>query len=126
MKHCTSIEQSKRLLELGLSPETADMVYIMFDGKPLNGDAELNTVFESKDNKWYWIDFIDGSWNVCEEDVVCWSLAALLSVMPSASLVSSDDHHYRLYCMERFTEWYDNAIDACVDMIEKLHEQNSL
>lgn len=24
---CTSIEQSKRLLELGLKPETADMVY---------------------------------------------------------------------------------------------------
>ena len=55
-----------------------------------------------------------------------WSLAALLNVMPSASLDSSDDHHYRLYCMERFTEWYDNAIDACVDMIEKLYEQNSL
>lgn len=29
---CTSIEQSKRLLELGLKPETADMLYMQIDG----------------------------------------------------------------------------------------------
>lgn len=29
---CTSIEQSQRLLELGLKPETADMRYILFEG----------------------------------------------------------------------------------------------
>lgn len=39
---------------------------------------------------------------------------------------SSDDHHYRIHCMERFTEWYDNAIDACYKMILKLHELKKL
>lgn len=29
---CTSIEQSQRLLELGLKPETADMAHIAFGG----------------------------------------------------------------------------------------------
>ena len=80
----TTIKQSKKLLELGLSPESADMVYIMFDGKPLDDDAKLSTVFESKDHKWYWIDFIDGSWDICEEDIPCWSLGALLKLMPTS------------------------------------------
>lgn len=123
----TTIEQSKRLVELGLNPKSADMVYIMYsDGKPTNDDAELSTVFESKDHKWYWIDFIDGSWDIRGEDIFCWSLGALLDVLPSASLDSSDNHHYRLHCMERFSEWYDSAVGACVDMIEKLHKQNLL
>ena len=31
MKHYTSIEQSKKLLELGLNPNTADMFYPKID-----------------------------------------------------------------------------------------------
>lgn len=32
---CTSIEQSNRLLELGLKPETADMSYYILDSEPV-------------------------------------------------------------------------------------------
>lgn len=32
---CTSIEQSQRLLELGLKPETADMSYYILDSEPV-------------------------------------------------------------------------------------------
>ena len=32
---CTTIEQSKRLLELGLKPETADMSYYILDYEPV-------------------------------------------------------------------------------------------
>ena len=32
---CTSVEQSKRLLELGLKPETADMSYYILDSEPV-------------------------------------------------------------------------------------------
>ena len=32
---CTSIEQSQRLLELGLKPETADMSYYILDYEPV-------------------------------------------------------------------------------------------
>ena len=52
----------------------------------------------------------------------CWSLTALLNVLPSATLDSSNDHHFRIHCMERYTEWYDNAVDACVEMIIRLNK----
>lgn len=32
---CTTIEQSKRLLDLGLKPETADMSYYILDNEPV-------------------------------------------------------------------------------------------
>lgn len=32
---CTSIEQSKRLLELGLNPETADCTFAIINGEPV-------------------------------------------------------------------------------------------
>lgn len=32
---CTTIEQSQRLLELGLKPETADMSYYILDDEPV-------------------------------------------------------------------------------------------
>lgn len=61
-----------------------------------------------------------------ESDLPCWSLAALLNILPSSTTDSSNDHHYRLHCMGRFTEWYDNPIDACVEMILKLHKRKML
>lgn len=87
-----------------------------------------------------WNIFSDGStrllrmddWEVSEnaksnaEIIPCWSLAALLSVLPSSSTDSSDDNHFRIYCKGRFTEWYDNPVDACVEMILKLHERKML
>ena len=72
----------------------------------------------------------------------CWSLTALLNVLP----VSCDDEQHCLALINHNpndkTEWLcayeddkgnlmmecyaDNQIDACVAMIEKLHEQNLL
>ena len=104
IKTYTDIEQSKKLAEI-LPLESADMRYAPF------GDT----------HPWVW------NGELLEKDSVpCWSLAALLDVLPSATLDSSSDHYYRLYCMTRYTEWYDNPVDACVAMIEKLHEQNPL
>lgn len=102
----TSLEQSRRLGKF-LPNESADMYYREWKRDTKNiRIANVGTADES--------------------DLPCWSLAALLNVLSSATLDSSNDHHYRLHCMERFTEWYDNAIDACVAMIEKLHELNLL
>ena len=60
------------------------------------------------------------------EYVPCWSLAALFGVLPSATLDSSNDHYYRLHCVERYTEWYDNPVDACYEIIIKLHDNKLL
>ena len=70
MQHYTTIEQSKKLVELGLSPDTADMFYsrrptkkskygVFPDFKP-EGRLEVFT----------------------KVDLPCWSLGALLEVMP--------------------------------------------
>lgn len=71
MQHYTTIEQSKKLLELGLSPETANMYW------------KKNPILNSE-KKWIpriinklLIPFDD------EDTIPCWSLGALLEVMPT-------------------------------------------
>ena len=99
IKSYTDIEQSNELVEI-LPIESADMFY--------------------RDNG---ID-VKLMWEHIAQKVTnpCWSLTALLNALPSATLDSSDDHHFRIHCMKRYTEWYDNAIDACYEMIIRLNE----
>lgn len=61
----TTIEQSKHLLELGLDPKTADMVWMC--------------------NKWLYSikDNILNREQFSEQDTLAWSLSALLEVMPN-------------------------------------------
>ena len=104
MKAYTDIEQSKVLVEI-LPFESADM-----------GWYYSNDPYAARNQMWLGTK-VEGS------DIPAWSLSALLNVLPSATLDSSDDHHYRAHCRERFTEWHDNAVDACVEMILKLHKE---
>ena len=103
IKSHTGIKQSRRLAEI-LPIESANMYYWCGEELRIGGYRAMD------------IDY----------DIPCWSLAALLNVLPSATLDSSDDHYYRVHCMGRYTEWYDNAIDACYEMILKLHELKNL
>ena len=113
-KSYTDIEQAKKLAEI-LPLESADMYYM--ETSPNNYTVSILQRLER-----------DMLHNQAEHYKMfpCWSLAALLNVLPSATLDSSDDHHYRIHCMGRYTEWYDNAIDACYEMILKLHELKNL
>ena len=116
MKAYTDIEQSKKLAEI-LPIETADMKWYFWkseiDAPKLPTFGYSKTAAESyKDTEAVYL--------------ACWSFVALLRVLPSSTLDISDDHYCRLHCMERFTEWYDNAIDAAFEMIIKLHELNLL
>lgn len=71
----TSIEQSKKLLELGLSPESADMFY--------NEEPDETYLKDIVDTKYPMI-LREGYIRFLEEYGVfpCWSLGALLEVMP--------------------------------------------
>ena len=104
MKSYTDIEQSKKLAEI-LPIESADMCFYYKD------DIPQLTPFVKHNNRFY---------------IPCWSLAALLGVIPSASLDSSDDHYFRMHCKEKFSEWYDNPVDVAFEMILKLKENNLL
>lgn len=101
----TSIEQSKKLVELGVDPKTADMNY------------------------WCGSDLRIGGHRAQDEelDIPAWSLSALLNVLPPIQeLCSSTDHYYRIICMNLVSEWHDNAVDTCVEIIEKLHKKGLL
>ena len=120
IKAYTDIEQGKILGKI-LSPESADTCWTnhLFCNILSSLRIESTSPAEYKNL----LDYYHVQGYLIEP---AWSLTALLNVLPSATLDSSDDHHYRLHCMERFTEWYDNPIDAYVAMIEKLHEKNIL
>ncbi len=105
IKSYTDIEQSKKLAEI-LPLESADMHY----GEYCVGGEN------------YPIPNCDDDYN----GHCCWSLAALLGVFPTFTIDSSDDHYFRVHCYTYFSEWHNNAVDACYEMILKLHEQNLL
>jgi hypothetical protein len=66
----TTIEQSKKLLELGLKPESADMYYEM-----IHGDKYPQLVRVNLTNR-HWMQLCPGVM------MPCWSLGALLELMP--------------------------------------------
>lgn len=106
IKSYTDLEQAKKLAEI-LPTESADMKWIFSSPHDKHFPLLNDSIFKIGNDP---------------RDLPCWSLTALLNVLPSSTLDSSNDHHYRLHCMERFTEWHDNSIDACVEMMLKLHE----
>ena len=85
----TTIEQSKKLLELGLKPETADMSYGNFCVKGLGYCDQFRAsltpytkeveIYE-ENKKAYGIDKYDGV--VAWEVLPCWSLNKLMELLP--------------------------------------------
>ena len=119
IKSYTDIEQSRKLAEI-LPLESADMLWEQ------HGAGTYVTI-----KPWTTIGKSIGC-----HCLGCWSLAALLSVLPKID-------NYRIeirkenncFCCA-YTQkdnigdlyWYygDNPVDACVTMVEKLHELNLL
>ena len=66
MRHYTTIEQSKKLVELGLNPETADMWWT-----PLNWQLTE-----------YYVEVKQDGIGTPKNPLPCWSLGALLGMMP--------------------------------------------
>ena len=121
-KMYTDINQSKKLVKL-LPLESSDMSYDWFViGKEYSSIPQCRK-------------FID-------DELPCWSLAALLNVLPTTIGNFFEKNALRLR-MDKgendFNIWYDNfdygdvaeeldvkennPVDACVEMIKKLHEQ---
>ena len=76
-KICTSIEQSKKLIELGIDINTADMYYDV-NSYGIQGKPEV----------------VIGK--VCSKDIPAWSLTALIGLMPKFSL-EKDIHQIVLF-----------------------------
>ena len=114
IKSYTDLEQSKKLAEI-LPFESADMCYI-------NGDVGKISIGELGNNVHD------------EDDIPCWSLAALLELIADKNctwLGTDDVSAWRCVFnlgkgVHHETTEYDTPIDACVAMIEKLHELKML
>lgn len=105
-KICTTIEQSKKLIELGIDINTADMRY-----SPLNLDIP-----------WVWV-----SKPLIEKDAIpAWSLSALLELMPKILLATPNPVCDKYHCYgfhQEFTETFgDTVIDAAFKMVVWLKE----
>lgn len=127
-KAFTDIEQSKKLSEI-LPVESADMWwsknFIYYNPTAIIGiGTEYNNVYTYKFG---------------EDDIPCWSLAALLQMLPYCiggkyglmlGKLAGDDGWYVCYGDENNVDKHyvvnSNLLDACVEMIYKLKENNLL
>lgn len=118
MKTFTDLEQSKKLAEF-LPVKSADLCYLAIDKRGVEYIEKPSV--------------IDGTLE--ETDVPCWSLAALLAVVPKEHYLSVDylytddkgDEHWSISSNEnmvRCSHFGSNSIDAAVELILELKEKN--
>ena len=113
MKAFTDLEQSKRLAEI-LPLESADAYYTVID-------------------QGFFLEVKQGI-EPSKEDIPCWSLAVLLDVLPEGVIenyyvpnLQKENGKYSIaYGNEELLCVADNPLDACVAMIENLHELKML
>jgi hypothetical protein len=134
IKSYSDLNQSKILSRI-LSDDSADMVYIASTNDDI-GDTLYTAEYKSE------IIIKEGD----TDYVNCWSLAALLSVLPlhlivnnqryAFSMIKGLDKNGETYAIKyaifnttfyfHLTDAYDNPVDACYEMILKLNELNLL
>ena len=135
----TSIEQSKKLLELGLNPESADMEYLAIkeDGK-LVGDIPF-----VKDDS----EVEDSAYSHIYDRIPCWSATKLLDLLPNIIKRGKEMRNWYWFNLNREPyqisygnsfgssgEWCDmvsspqrdDLVDACYDMVVYLIENKCI
>jgi hypothetical protein len=135
IKSYSDIEQSKKLTEI-LSLESADMKW--FSWKQESDSPLVPTFGYDKETAEFYKD-------TAAVYLPCWSLAALLDVLPFHIIANNQRYAFSMHkglnkdgetymvrynvfntdiCLYK-TEYYNNLIDACYEMIIKLHELKS-
>ena len=117
IKSHTDLEQSNILAKI-LPLESADMYYSKYN------TIHANTLYSSCDRQYFHV----------REYTPCWSLAALLGVLPEGIIekfyvpnLQKEDGKYSIaYGDDELLCIADNPVDACVKMILKLHKLNLL
>ena len=136
MKSYTDIKQSKTLAEF-LPHETADLWY----AERYEGHAELNGKWIVAEEPHYYPSLTKPSEHNWSQDLIkdipCWSLAALLDVLPTIDNEFEPQLHRSL---DKYRCTYegkkdscsglwrvaDNPVDVCYKMIVKLHDKKLL
>ena len=120
-KNCIDIRQSKKLIELGIDINTADMHYTYH-----HWQIDENTIGSQSDAS-IGVD-LDLVYNGESYGYIpCWSLSVLLSVLPDYTLQTNTDGTVFVVCDSKkpmISDAYDNPIDAAYEMVIKLNELN--
>lgn len=128
MKYYTSIEQSKKLLELGLSPESADMYYkavyrldkpkeiLEYTLRPIIGSI-LKAIEHKNLMRSFTLE--TKTYKMKDIGIPCWSVGALLELIPKLHSLQHSENGYfcSLANYKYVTEAYNNSIDACYNMV---------
>ena len=138
IKLYTDLEQSKKLAEI-LPNESADMAWCNNSIKGVNYTDEYSVNLYTVKEMQECFDKVLNGWDKYWKLIPCWSLAALLSVLPSVItrkgkrmfLTLEKAGAYNLYYkspdrLDELWETKEDVIDACVTMIENLHELKML
>ena len=143
MKSYTDIKQSRKLAEF-LPIDSADGFWEYHDKWYSEGDEWEGYEDYPRAKPYLEYTRMENEWKEDKSDVPCWSLAALLSVLPfhlivdnqiyAFSMIKGFDKNGETYAIKyaifnttyyyHLTDYYNNPIDACVEMIMKLHENN--
>ena len=142
-KICTSLEQSKKLIKLGIDRNTADMRYgyiAPYDYSDRMFDGGYDEVPYPK-------DFLKRNPNFSENEydgeLPAWSLAALMELMPKLYEFENDpddggcqpnlckgwdnNQWHIVYRSSLYiTDWYDDPLDAAFEMVCWLKENGKL
>ena len=122
-KICTTIEQSKKLIKLGVDVNTADMRYgyiAPYDFSDRMYDGGYDEVPYPKDFLKKNADFSE---NEYDGELPAWSLSALLGLIPNWTMDKTDK--VKLTCNPYFHR-DDNPVDAVFEMIVWLKENNKI
>lgn len=114
-KICTSIEQSKKLLELGLDADTADMHYWTAWAGFISKEKRVTPIVGLPPK-----DAIETYW------IPAWSLSTLLELLPTSDFTGLDyDESGGWFCqtIDYVSPVYDTPIDAAYDVVVNLVEQ---
>jgi hypothetical protein len=123
-KICTSIEQSKKLIELRIDVNTADMVYLR---SYFEETGEYNLLVGSYHESY--AEKEDGTLiPVFDEHIPAWSLSALMNLLDDKAGLAKE---YGLwFCYDNgkshCTKHYQETIDAAFEMIIWLKENKKL
>ena len=117
----TTVEQSKRLIELGLNPDTADMIHpcliareeeIMYDA-PVPRNSVLYAMHTSLEEK--------------QKSILAWSFDRLLELMPAYCGIDKEKTEYvaSYVCSHEVLKWSaSNPLEAIYNMTVWLLEHN--
>jgi len=128
-RYYTDEKQCKELLKLGLKEETADMFY-----------SYILPYYNHDESGWEGYDdhptgepysnysHNEGDWKKSREDLPCWSLGALMDMMPVIKNAAGniyrpelckgfDGKDWYINYNVHFTKWHKTPVDAAVEMI---------